>query len=267
MADIHQTAIIQDGAEIEEDVVIGPYCIVSSQARVRKGSRLYNNVSLDGKVDIGESCTIFPFASIGLPPQDLKYNNEPTEVVIGDRNIIREYTTIHRASVGGNGTTRIGSDNFIMAYAHIAHDCLIGNKIIMANVANLAGHVLVEDNAVLGGLIAVHQFVRIGAYAMIGGFSGVAQDVPPYMIAAGSRVKLHGLNVVGLKRNGFSSEAITDLRKAYKILFRNNKTLKDAVKRVQEELPYTEEIASLLEFINLNRRGICRAANKSSEEV
>ncbi len=266
MADIHETAIIHKGAEIEEGVVIGPYCIIGGSVKIKKGTVLMNNVVIEGDTTIGEDCQIYPFTTIGLPPQDLKYKGEPTGVKIGDRNIIREYITIHRGSVGGDGYTEIGSDNFLMAYVHIAHDCKVGSKVIMANAATLAGHVVVEDCAVIGGLVAVHQFTRIGSYAMVGGFSGVGQDIPPYTIASGARAKLFGLNIVGLKRHGFSEETISELKKAYKILFREKLTLKEAIKKVQEELPYTQEIAHLIEFINANRRGICRPNNTGSSE-
>lgn len=256
--EIHATAIIDKEAHIDEGVAVGPFCIIGKGARIRKGTRIMSNVLIEGNTEIGESCGIYPFTSIGLPPQDLKYNNEETSVRIGNNNTIREYITIHRASVSGDGVTSIGNNNFLMAYAHIAHDCKIGDNIIMANAATLAGHVSVEDHAVVGGLVAVHQFTRIGAYAMVGGFSGVGQDIPPYTIAAGARAELFGLNTIGLKRNGFSDATIAELKKAYKILFREKLTLKEAVKKVQEELPYSDEIKRLIEFIEKNKRGICR---------
>lgn len=256
--EIHPTAIVSPRADIDEDVSIGPFCIIHDDVRIGKGTRLIANVIVEGDTEIGDRCTIYPFTSIGLPPQDLKYRDEKTGVKIGNDNIIREYTTIHRASVGGDGVTTIGDKNFLMAYVHIAHDCKIGNATIMANLATLAGHVLVEDYAVIGGVVAVHQFTRIGAYAMVGGFSGVGQDIPPYMIASGARAKLFGLNTVGLKRHGFSDATLNELKKAYKILFREKRTLKDAIKKVQEDLPYTDEIRHLIEFIQKNKRGICR---------
>ncbi len=265
MADIHGTAIIRKGAEIDEDVTVGPYCIVAEKVRIRKGTRIRNNVVIEGDTEIGEGCSIYPFTSIGLPPQDLKYGDEPTGVRIGRGNIIREYITIHRGSVGGDGMTEIGENNFFMAYAHIAHDCKIGSNTIMANAATLGGHVHVEDHAVISGLAAVHQFARVGAYAMVSGLSGVIQDVPPYTLASGPRVKLYGLNIVGLKRNGFSDETVSELKKAYRILFREKLSLKEAIKKVQAELPYTDEIAHLIEFINKNRRGICRPARNAPE--
>ncbi len=256
--EIHPTAIISPEAEIEEGVTVGPFCILNDRVHIRKGARLISNVIVEGDTEIGENCVVHPFTSIGLPPQDLKYRGEKGGLKIGNNTIIREYVTIHRASVGGDGFTRIGDNNFLMAYVHVAHDCKIGNSVIMANLATLAGHVLVEDHAVIGGLVAIHQFTRIGAYAMVGGFSGIGQDIPPYMIASGARAKLFGLNTIGLKRHGFSDSTINELKKAYKILFREKRTLKDAIRKVQEELPYTDEIKHLIEFIQKNRRGICR---------
>lgn len=257
--EIHPTAIINLKAEIDEGVVIGPFCILGEGVRIKKGTRLISNVVIEGDTEIGENCTIFPFTSIGLPPQDLKYKGEKTAVKIGNNNIIREYGTIHRASVSGDGITTIGNNNFFMAYVHIAHDCKIGSNIIMANAATLGGHVIVEDYAIISGLAAIHQFTRIGAYAMVGGFSGVAQDVPPYTIASGARARLFGLNTIGLKRHGFSDAKINHLKKAYKILFREKRTLKDAIKKIQEDLSETDEIKHLIEFIQQkNTRGICR---------
>ncbi|MEW6001060.1 MAG: acyl-ACP--UDP-N-acetylglucosamine O-acyltransferase [Nitrospirota bacterium] len=255
---IHSSAIVSPQAQIGEDVSIGPFCIIGEDVTIKKGTKLISNVIIEGNTEIGENCIIYPFTSIGLPPQDTKYKGEKTGVKIGNNNIIREYITLHRASVGGDGLTTIGDNNFLMAYVHIAHDCRIGSFVTMANVATLAGHVMVEDYAVIGGLVAVHQFTRIGAYAMVGGFSGVGQDIPPYMIASGARAKLFGLNTIGLKRHGFSDSTINELKKAYKILFREKRTLKDAIKKIQEDLPYTDEIKHLIEFIQKNKRGICR---------
>lgn len=256
--EIHPTAIVEPKAEIDDGVIIGAYCIIGEGVRIKRGSKLISNVVIEGNTEIGENCTIYPFTSIGLPPQDLKYKGEKTGLIIGNNNIIREYITIHRASVGGDGLTNIGDNNFLMAYVHIAHDCKIGSNIIMANAATLGGHVVIEDYAVVGGLTAIHQFTRIGAYSMVGGFSGVGQDIPPYMIASGARAKLFGLNTIGLKRYGFSDAIINELKKAYKILFREKRTLKDAMKKIQEDLPYTDEIKHLIEFIQKNKRGICR---------
>lgn len=256
--EIHKTAIVSTKAEIADSVSIGPFCVIGEGVTIRKGSRLISYVVIEGNTEIGEHCTIYPFATIGLPPQDLKYKNEKTRVKIGKRNIIREYTSIHRASVGGDGLTEIGDGNFIMGYVHIAHDCKIGSSVAMANAATLAGHVVVEDFAFIGGVVAIHQFTRIGAYSMVGGFSGIGQDIPPYTMASGARAKLYGLNVIGLKRHGFSDEAINNLKKAYKILFREKRTLKDALKSIKAELAGTPEVNRLVEFIEKNKRGICR---------
>lgn len=256
--EIHPTAIIASSAEIDEDTNIGPFCIIREGVHIRKGTKVISNAVIEGNTEIGENCIIYPFTSIGLPPQDLKYKGEKTGVKIGNNNIIREYITIHRASIGGDRVTTIGDNNFLMAYVHIAHDCKIGNYVNMANVATLAGHVIVEDYAVIGGLVAIHQFTRIGTYAMVGGFSGVNQDIPPYTITSGTPAKLFGLNSIGLKRHGFSDQTISELKKAYKMLFREKRTLKDAIKKIQEDLPYTEEIKHLIEFVQKNKRGICR---------
>ncbi len=256
--EIHKTAIVSTKAEIDEDVFIGPFCVINDSVVIKKGSRLISNVVVDVNTEIGEECTIYPFASIGLPPQDLKYKNEKTGVKIGRNNIIREYSTIHRASVAGDGLTEVGNSNFLMAYIHIAHDCKIGSATVMANAATLAGHVMVEDFAVIGGLVAIHQFTRIGAYSMVGGFSGIGQDIPPYTMASGARAKLYGLNVIGLKRHGFSDETINILKKVYKILFREKRTLKDALKKIKSDFPDTAEVKRLVEFIEKNKRGICR---------
>jgi len=255
---IHASSIVDSRAEIDTNVDIGPFCIIKGSVIIRKGTRILSNVIIEGSAEIGENCTIHPFSSIGFPPQDLKYKGENTRLSIGNNNIIREYATIHRASVSGDGTTSIGDNNFLMAYVHIAHDCKIGNNIIMANAATLAGHVLIEDHAVIGGLVAVHQFTRIGRYAMVGGFSGIGQDIPPYMVASGARAKLFGPNTIGLKRHGFPESTINGIKRAYKILFREKRTLKDALKKIQEDIPETEEIRHLIEFIEENKRGICR---------
>ncbi|MEK7698206.1 MAG: acyl-ACP--UDP-N-acetylglucosamine O-acyltransferase [Nitrospirota bacterium] len=254
---IHNTAIVASTARLEEGVSIGPYCIIGDRVKIGKNTKLMSHVVLE-ETEIGRDCIIYPFTSIGLPPQDTKYNGEETKVKIGDRNIIREYITIHRASVDGNHITEIGNNNFLMAYVHIAHDCKIGSSITMANAATLAGHVVVEDFAIIGGLVAVHQFTRIGAYTMIGGFSGVGQDIPPYTTASGSRAKLYGLNTVGLKRRGFDEALINDLKQAYKILFRSKFTLKEAIEKIKTDIKQSKEIKHLIQFLEQNKRGICR---------
>jgi UDP-N-acetylglucosamine acyltransferase len=255
---IHPTAIIDPKAEIDANVEIGPFCIIKAGVRIRKGAKLLSNVTVEGTTVIGENCVIYPFSSIGFPPQDVKYKGEDTRLVIGSGNIIREYASIHRASVGGDGATTIGDNSFFMAYVHVAHDCVIGSNVIMTNAATLAGHVVIEDFAYIGGLVAVHQFTRIGRYAMVGGFSGIGQDIPPYMIASGARAKLFGPNTIGLQRRGFTEKTINEIKKAYRILFREKRTLKDALKQVREEFHSSREIMHLIEFIEKNKRGICR---------
>lgn len=254
---IHRTALVDSDVKLSEDVEIGPYCIVGKGVKLGRGTRLISNIVIED-TDMGKNCTVYPFTSIGLPPQDTKYKGEKTRVKIGDNNIIREYITIHRASVGGDKVTRIGNNNFLMAYVHIAHDCNIGSNVVMANVTTLAGHVVVEDYVFIGGLVAVHQFARIGAYSMIGGFSAIPQDIPPYTTAAGERAKLYGLNTIGLKRQNFTDSTIKDLKKAYKILFRSKLTLKEAMKKLKHDVNQTEEIKYLVEFIEKNKRGLCR---------
>jgi UDP-N-acetylglucosamine acyltransferase len=212
---------------------------------------------VQGNTEIGEECTISPFASIGGPPQDLTYNGEDTALIVGNRNTIKEYVTINRGTPSGGGLTRVGEGNFLMAYAHVAHDCHVGNRIIMANCATLAGHVHLDDYAILAGLCAVHQFCRIGKHAFISGVTGVPKDVPPFMIAAGDRAKLYGLNVVGLERRGFPKDEISELKKAYRIIFRSSLPLKTSLKIVREELT-GPNVNELLAFIESSRRGICR---------
>ena len=255
---IHPTAVVHEKASVPKDAQIGPYCIIGEGVKIGRGVKILNNVVIEGDTEIGDGCAIYPFAVIGLPPQDMKYGGEKTGVRIGGGNIIREYVSIHRGSVGAEGLTVLGDNNYIMAYTHIAHDCRIGNNVVMANSVTMAGHVQVDDNAILGGVIAVHQFTRIGAFSMTGGFSGIGQDIPPYTIASGPRAKLYGLNLVGLKRHGYSKETIADLSRAYKILFRSKQTLKEAIKKVQEDITRTPELDRLLDFIKASKRGICR---------
>lgn len=254
---IHPTAIIDPKAKFATGVEIGPYCIVGSRVKLGKNTKLMSNVIIE-ETEMGSNCTVYPFTSIGLQPQDLKYEGEKTKVLIGDNNIIREYISIHRGSVGGEGITRIGDDNFLMGYVHIAHDCKIANNVVMANATTLAGHVTVEDYVFIGGHVAVHQFTSIGAYAMIGGFSAIPQDIPPYTTAAGDRAKLYGLNSVGLKRQNFSDAQIKELKHAYKILFRSKLTLREAIALLKQDGKLSKEINNLIEFIENNKRGICR---------
>ncbi|MBI4844208.1 MAG: acyl-ACP--UDP-N-acetylglucosamine O-acyltransferase [Nitrospirae bacterium] len=255
---IHRTSVVSSAAQIADGVEIGPFCIIGKGVTIGKNTRLVSHVTVK-ESEIGDDCMIYPFSSIGLAPQDTKYHNEKTGVRIGSRNIIRESVTIHRASVKGTGFTDVGDNNFIMAYSHIAHDCKVGNSVIMANSTTLAGHVDVEDYAVIGGLVAIHQFTRIGTCSMIGGVSGVSQDVPPYTMASGNRAKLYGLNTTGLKRQGIDDASILELKRAYKILFRSKLTLKEAIEMVRTDVKQTKEIEHLIRFLEKSeKRGICR---------
>lgn len=256
--EIHATAIVHPRATLAPGVKIGPYSLVGENVRIGKDTVIDSQVVLDGWTEIGERCHLFPFVSIGAPPQHLRYRGEPTRVIIGNGNVIREFVTINRATAEGGGETVLGNDNFIMAYSHIAHDCKIGNQVIMANASTLAGHIEVEDLAIVGGLVAIHQYVRVGCYAIIGGASGVPKDVPPYVCAAGNRAKLFGLNTVGLKRHGFPDATMAALKQAYRILFRSHLTLNKAIKKVEAEVPDIPEIRHILHFVENSKRGICR---------
>ncbi len=255
---IHPTAIVHKKAEIGPDVEIGPYTTIGEHVKIGRGTKIMSHVVIDGWTEIGENNRFFPFSSIGLEPQDLKFSGERSYLKIGSHNVIREYNTIHRGTAAENSLTAIGDHNFFMAYVHVAHDCAVGNRIILANAATLAGCITVGDDAVLGGLVGVHQFVRIGAFAMIGGCSAVAQDVPPYVSVAGNHAKLYGLNLVGLKRHGFSKEQIQTLKRVYKHLFRSGLTQKEAVQAAREKWPDVPEVDHFLSFIEQSKRGICR---------
>jgi UDP-N-acetylglucosamine acyltransferase len=256
---IHPTAIIDPTAEISEGVEIGPYSVIEKGVSIGEGTRIGPHVVIREGTEIRKGCQVFQFSSIGEAPQFLGYKGEKTLLQIGDHNIIREFTTFHRGTVKGGGKTVIGNENFFMAYSHVAHDCQIGNQVVMANGATLGGHILIEDHAIIGGLAAVHQFCQIGAYAIISGLTGVSQDVLPYMMAAGSRAKLYGLNTVGLKRHQFSEQTIKALKKAYRTIFRSGLTLEKAMKAVEEDnISLIPEVRHLLDFIQRSKRGISR---------
>ncbi len=258
MREIHPTAVIHPKAEIGEDVKIGPFSLIGEHVKIGRGTEVSSHGVIEGWTDIGEDCRIFPFATIGMIPQDLKFGGEKSRIQIGCRNTIREYVTINRGTTGGGGVTTIGNDNLLMAYAHIAHDCHVGDHVVLANAATLAGHITVQDYASVGGLVGVHQFVKIGRYTFIGGCSAVSLDVPPFVTASGNRVKLYGLNVVGLKRRGFSEERLVLLKKAYQILFRSRQTVMDAIKKVRNELTDSPDAQELATFIETSERGVCR---------
>jgi UDP-N-acetylglucosamine acyltransferase len=256
---IHPTAIIDPKAEIGEGVEIGPYSVIEKDVSIGKGTTIGPHVVIREGTHIGKRCQIFQFASVGEAPQATFYRGEKTSLFIGDQNIIREFVTLHRGTIKGGGKTAIGNENFFMAYSHVAHDCQIGNQVVLANGATLAGHILIEDYAVIGGLSAIHQFCQVGTHAFISGLTGVSLDIPPYMLDSGSRAKLFGLNAVGLKRHGFSEETLKTLKKAYRIIFRSGLTLEKAMKKVEEdEISKTPEVQHLLQFIQRSKRGISR---------
>jgi len=255
---IHETAIIHPKAELDRNVSIGPYAIISENVQIGAGTTIGSHSVIDPYVSIGQDCQIFQYAAIGGPPQSLKFQGEKTFVKIGPKNIIREFVTIHRGTGFGGGVTEVGEENFIMAYSHIAHDCKVGNKVVLSNNTTLGGHIIIGDHATVGGLVAVHQFVRIGDFAFVGGKAAVVKDIPPYMIASGDRARLHGLNTVGLKRQGFSNHTLSKLKKAYRLIFRFGLTLNEAIERVTAEVEQVPEVVHLIDFIKTSERGITR---------
>jgi UDP-N-acetylglucosamine acyltransferase len=255
---IHPSAMISDKAKIGNNVSIGPYAIVSDEVSIGDGTIIGPHAVIDPYVEIGKQCHVFQFASVGAVPQSLKFKGELTWTKIGDRCIIREFVTINRGTEEGGGVTRIGNECLLMAYAHIAHDCILGNRVVMANNATLAGHVTIGNFATVGGLTAVHQFVRIGDYAFVGGKTVVVKDICPYVLASGDRAELHGLNLVGLKRQAFSPEVVKLLKKAYRLIFRIGLTLNEAIERVAAEVEPVAEVKTFIEFIKSSERGITR---------
>ena len=255
---IHPTAIVEDGARLGADVHVGPFCVVGSDVELGDGVRLDSHVVVAGRTQVGARTRIFPFASIGHQPQDLKYRGEPSTLSIGSDCMIREHVTINPGTEGGGMVTRVGDNCLLMAGAHVAHDCILGNHVIMANCGTLAGHVEVGDFAFVGGLSAVHQFVRIGTGAMIGGMSGVEADVIPFGMVIGNRAHLSGLNIVGLKRRGFTREQIHSLRSAYRLLFAPEGTLHERVADVAETYAGNELVGMILGFMQADsQRSFC----------
>lgn len=255
---IHETAIVEKGAELDSGVIVGAYAIVHAGARVGAGTTVGPHSVIEGSVTLGRNNRVSQFASLGSEPQDLKYNGEPTRVEIGDDNTIREFTTVNRGTEGGGGITNIGNSNILMAYSHVAHDCHVGSSVVLANCATLAGHVTIEDYAVVGGLAGIHQYCRIGTSAMIGGASAVVQDVPPFCMAHGNHADLRGLNAIGLRRRGFTAEQIKEVRAAYKILFQKGLKLKDAIETLKRDFAGSEPVQTMVRFVAGSERGIVR---------
>jgi UDP-N-acetylglucosamine acyltransferase len=257
-ARIHPTVIISPGADLGPGLAVGPYSVLGPRVRLGAANEVASHVVIEGNTTIGARNQIFQFASIGAAPQDLKYHGEDSALVVGDDNRIREFCTLQPGTEGGGMITRVGSGNLLMNYSHIAHDCIIGDRCVIANGVQLGGHVTVEDGVVIGALAGIHQFVRIGESAIIGAGSMVSLDVPPFCNATGDRATLHGLNTVGLKRRGFADEAIHSLKRAYRIMFNSNLRVAAAATRVREELPAVPEVERFVAFIERSERGVCR---------
>ena len=257
MPEIHPTAVIDQSAVIGPSTFIGAYSVIGAGVVLGEGCRLHNHVSIAGPAQIGDGNEFYPFCSIGQRSQDLKYKEEPTFLEIGNHNTFREFITINRGTAPGSAT-RIGNHGTFLAYAHIAHDCKVGDHVIFSNNGTLGGHVSVGNHAVIGGLSGVHQFCRIGDHAIIGGCTKIVQDVPPFMIADGNPAEVRGVNMVGLERRGFSSEAVRELREAYKIIYRTNKNTAQALEALREQFAKSDAVGALISFISSSERGIVR---------
>lgn len=255
---IHESAIVSKGARIGEGSYVGPYSIIGDEVELGPNVRLESHVVIEGKTAIGEETRVFPFVSIGLQPQDLKYEGEDSVTRIGSRNQIREFVTIHRGTTGGGGETTVGDDNLLMAQAHVAHDCVVGNGIIMANGVALAGHVRVDDFAYIGAYTGIHQFCTVGRESFIGGYSMVAKDVMPFSTNQGNHARCFGLNSVGLKRRGYSKETLRALRRAFRLLLKSQLNTTQAVETIREELGDSEQVRILLDYIANSERGVVK---------
>lgn len=255
---IHQTAIVHPGAKLGANISVGAYSIIGEHVQIGDNTEIGPHVVIEGHTTIGRDNRIFQFCSIGAEPQDKKYAGEPTRLEIGERNVIREFCTFNLGTIQDGGVTRLGSDNWIMAYVHLAHDCQVGNHTIFANNAQLAGHCHVDDHAILGGFTVVHQFVRIGAHSMTGMGTILFQDLPPYVTAAGNTASPYGINSEGLKRRGFTSEAVMALKRAYRAIYKSGLTLEEAKAKLEADLAKHPEYQLLLDFLAVSKRGIVR---------
>lgn len=258
MSAIHPSAIIHPESELGDNVSIGPYTVIGRDVRVGAGTEIAAQVVIEGPTTIGRDCKIFPFASLGQVPQDLKFHGERTELIIGNNNVFREFVTFHRGTSGGGGKTVVGDDNFFMAYTHVAHDCRIGSHIIMGNAATLAGHVFVDDHSSVGAFSGIHQFCRVGKYGFIGGYSVITKDVLPYSKTVGNRPQCYGPNSIGLRRKGFSNVAIEEIHHAFRLLLQSKLNTRQAVDAIEKELSASEHIIYFLDFIRHSPRGIIK---------
>ncbi|MGH7854744.1 MAG: acyl-ACP--UDP-N-acetylglucosamine O-acyltransferase [Candidatus Binatia bacterium] len=258
MSRIHPTAIVDPDADLDSEVEVGAFSVIGAGVKIGKASKIHSHAAIQGRTTMGQGNIIFPFATVGSAPQDLKYRGEASELIIGNRNTIREYVSLNPGTTGGGMVTRVGDQNLFMMYCHIAHDCGVGDRNVIANGATLGGHVNIEDFVIVGGLVGVHQFVRIGTGAIVGAGSMVSKDVPPYCNATGDRARLRGLNVEGLKRRGVDKSVIDAIRKAYRIAFNSKLRTEDALQTIRRELPPFPEIDKFVSFIAQSQRGVCR---------
>ena len=265
---IHPSAVVAATATIGAGVRIGPFCCVGPEVVIGDGAELLSHVVVDGRTRIGEAARLYPFSTVGMAPQDLKYAGEPTETELGARTVVREHVTIHRGTVTGTGITRVGADCLLMAVVHVAHDCAVGNGVVIANNVVMGGHVVIGDNAVIGGAAAIHQFVRIGRAAMIGGVSGVEADVIPFGSVVGNRAWLAGLNIIGLRRRGYDRTQIHTLRAAFRLIFRGEGVFADRVEEARRTWSDNALVAEMLAFIDIpSRRGLIRAAVEDEDDA
>ncbi|MBZ5639696.1 MAG: acyl-ACP--UDP-N-acetylglucosamine O-acyltransferase [Acidobacteriia bacterium] len=256
--EVHRTAVVDPSARIGAGAAVGPYCVVETGVEIGAGTRLLSHVVVHEGTALGPDNVVFPMAVLGGAPQDLKYRGEPTRLVVGARNRIREFVTLNRGTDGGGGITTVGDDNLVMAYSHVAHDCRVGNGTILGNAATLAGHVVIGDEASVGAFSGIHQFTRVARHAFIGGYSVVTQDALPWVLTVGNRATTHGINLVGLKRKGYGEETIEAIKQCYLTLFRSKLLLKEAMEKVESELGHHEEVRYFLEFVRTSTRGVCR---------
>jgi UDP-N-acetylglucosamine acyltransferase len=262
---VHPTAIIHPDARLAQDVEVGPFCTIEQDVEIGAGSRLDPYAQVLRYTRVGQNCRIHSQAVIGGEPQDMKFRGEPSTLEIGDNTVIREFVTIHRGTEGGGGVTRVGNSCLLMAYVHVAHDCILGDHVILSNAAMLAGHVVIGSHAVVGGMTGVHQFVHIGEHAFVGAMSGLPQDVPPYLLASGSRARLHGPNIIGLRRHGFSQEFLNALRSCYRRIFRSETPRRQALEESFKEFGHLTELGVFFDFIRNSERGLLSANVKNGE--
>src|SRR5436309_8604640 len=255
---VHPSAVVSPRAEVGEGCYVGPFCTVGDEVRIGVRVRLESHVVVDGRTEIGDDTHVFPFASVGLAPQDLKYRGEPSETRVGKRNRIREFVTVHRGTEGGGMLTSIGDDCLIMAQAHVAHDCRLGSRVIMANAATLAGHVQIEDGANVGAYSGVHQFCRVGREAYVGGYSVVVKDALPFALTVGNHARCYGINKVGVRRRGYSRETIAALHHAFHLLLSSKLNTTQALERIREEITNTPEVDELVHFVESSKRGVVK---------